>query len=199
MSTSTLPPPRTTPESGPVLTAADLARLPRTLATTDVDYELHDGRLVIMAPPGDQHADQQARFAAYLFLHGQQNGQGAARGEVGILLRRNPDHLVGADAAFLSTDQLPPRVSPEGYLLTIPRLIVEVRSKNDKPSELGAKVRDYLSAGAVLVWVADPESRTVTAHRADQPPLVFTAADTLTADSVIPGFAVSVADLLPAG
>jgi Uma2 family endonuclease len=198
MSTTTLPPrSHTTPESGPVLTAADLARLPRTLVTTDVDYELHDGRLVIMAPPGDLHADQQARFAAYLFLRGQQHGHGAARGEVGILLRRNPDHLVGADAAFLSSEQLPPQISPEGYLLTVPSLIVEIRSKSNTQDELDTKVRDYLAAGAVLVWVADPESRTVIAHRPDQPPLVFTATDSLTADGVIPGFAVPVAELLP--
>lgn len=59
-------------------------------------------------------------------------------------------------------------------------------------------VRDYLAAGAVLVWVADPDAHTVTAHRANQPPAVFAAAATLTADPVIPGFAVPIAELLPA-
>jgi Uma2 family endonuclease len=152
------------------LTAADVARLPRTLATTDVDYELHDGRLVVMAPPGFIHALRQNRFGSALRQHGELPGHGLAVAEVGILLRRNPDHLLGADAAFLTTAQLPPRLSPEGYLLTIPQLIVEIRSKTNTQAELDAKVRDYLAAGAVLVWVADP---------------------------VIPGFAVAVAELLP--
>jgi Uma2 family endonuclease len=192
MSTATLPPP-----SGHLLTAADVARLPRTLATTDVDYELHDGRLVVMAPPGFIHARRQAKFARYLLTEGEERGHGQAFAEVGVLLRRNPDHLLGTDAAFLTTAQLPPRLSPEGYLLTVPQLVVEVRSKNDTQPEIDAKVRDYLAAGAVLVWVADPDARTVTAHRANQPAVVFAATDTLTADPVIPGFAVPVAELLP--
>jgi Uma2 family endonuclease len=180
-----------------LLTAADVARLPRTLATTDVTYELHDGRLVVMAPPGDIHSWRQARFVAFLFNQGEVPGHGQARGEVGILLRRNPDHLVGVDAAFITKASLPTRVSPEGYLLTVPELVVEVRSKNDTQPEIDAKVRDYLAAGVVLVWVADPDARTVTAHRTGQPPAVFAAADTLTAEPVIPGFAVPVAELLP--
>jgi Uma2 family endonuclease len=180
-----------------VLTAADVALFPRTLATTDVDYELHDGRLVVVAPPGAGHAHRQVRFGAYLFTHGEQRGHGRAYAEVGVLLRRNPDHLLGTDAAFLTTAQLPPRLSPEGYLLTVPALVVEIRSKNHTQPEIDAKVRDYLAVGAVLVWVADPDARTVTAHRPNQDPVVFAAADTLTADPVIPGFAVPVADLLP--
>lgn len=199
MTPATLPPPSPpTPAPGPLLTAEDVARLPSTLATTDVDYELHDGRLVVMAPPGDIHGDRQARFAAFLFIHGGLRGHGEARAEVGILLRRNPDHLLGCDAAFLTTAQLPPRRSPEGYLRTVPQLVVEIRGKSNAGPELTAKVNDYLAAGAVLVWVADPDARTVTAHRANQPPTVFAATDTLTADPVIPGFAVPVAELLPA-
>src|SRR5262249_50808472 len=128
MSTATLPPSGSSFSFGPLLTAADVARLPRTLATTDVDYELHDGRLVVMAPPGSTHGHRQVRFAAFLFTHGEQLGHGRAFAEVGVLLRRNPDHLVGTDAAFLTTAQLPPRLSPEGYLLTVPELVVEIRS-----------------------------------------------------------------------
>ena len=43
-----------------------------------------------------------------------------------------------------------------------------------------------------------PGARTVTAHGPNRPPVVFAATDTLTADPVIPGFAVPVAELLPA-
>src|SRR6478736_5734768 len=181
MSTATLPPPPPGSPARLLLTAADVARLPRSLATTDVRYELHDGRLVVMAPPGFIHALRQNRFGAALLLHGEGRGHGTAVSEVGVLLRRNPDHLLGPDAAFLTTAQLPPRLSPEGYLLTIPALVVEIRSKNDTQPEIDARMRDYLAAGVVLVWVADPDARTVTAHRTGQPAAVFAAADTLTA------------------
>jgi Uma2 family endonuclease len=179
-----------------LLTAADVAKLPRTLATTDVKYELHDGRLIVMAPPGGIHGRRQASFSAYLFTQGEQRGHGEAYAEVGLLLRRKPDHLLGCDAAFVTTAQLPTTFSPEGYLLTVPALVVEVRSKNDTDREVDEKVRDYLGAGSVVVWIADPETRTVTAYRANQEPAVFGPTDTLTADGVIPDFAVAIADLL---
>jgi Uma2 family endonuclease len=151
-----------------------------------------------MAPPGDNHSARQMRFSGFLFLHGQLAGHGEARVEGGIILSRYPDDLRAPDAAFLTNAQLPPLVSPEGYLITIPELVVEVRSKNDTQPEIAEKVNAYLAAGVVVVWVADPDARTVTAYRTGQQPLVFGATDTLTADGVIPGFAVPVADLLPA-
>src|SRR4051812_48728012 len=104
MSTATImpPAPAAAPPREKLLTAADVAVLPRTLPSGDVRYELHDGKLVIMAPPGASHARRQARFAAYLFNLGEVPGHGEVRAEVGILLRRNPDRLVGPDAAFIT-------------------------------------------------------------------------------------------------
>ncbi len=64
-----------------------------------------------------------------------------------MLLRRNPDHLRGPDAAFVTSKQLPTRTSPEGYLLTVPELIVELRSKNDTQPEIDEKVDDSQKAG----------------------------------------------------
>ena len=180
---------------GAVLTAADVARLPRTLATTDVDFELHDGRLVVMAPPGSGHGRRQARFAAFLFTHGEQRGHGEAFAEVGVLLRRNPDHLLGPDAAFLTAAQLPPRLSPEGYLLTVPHLVVEIRSKNDTAGEIVDKIEEYLAAGVVTVWVLDPERTSVSVHSRNQNPRLLTANESLTADGLIPEFAVPVSTL----
>ncbi|MBA4186983.1 MAG: hypothetical protein C0467_03095 [Planctomycetaceae bacterium] len=109
---------------------------------------------------------------------------------------RLPDRAAGGLPHNRSTSS--PHLARGFYLLTPPALVVEVRSKNDSQPEIDAKVQQYLAAGVVLVWVADPELRTVTAYRANQPPTVFAATDTLTADPVIPGFAVPIAELLPA-
>jgi Uma2 family endonuclease len=82
-----------------------------------------------------------------LLAQGEQKGHGKAYTEVGIVLARNPDHLVGADAAFIMNRSLPAREAPEGYLETVPELIVEIRSKNDTTTEINEKVTDYLQAG----------------------------------------------------
>jgi Uma2 family endonuclease len=129
---------------------------------------------------------------------GEARGLGKARAEVGIVLRRNLDRLVGADAAFITNASLPLRYSPEGYLETIPELIVEVRSKNDTWAEIRRKAAEYLAAGVHVVWVPDPEARTVTEFRANQPERVYQETDTLTIDDVIPGFALLVRDALQA-
>jgi Uma2 family endonuclease len=178
------------------LTAADLAVLPTNLPSGRVRYELREGELRIMAPPGDEHGDVEFTIGLLLGIHGQEKGHGRGRsGESAIILKRNPDTVVGADAVFLTQDQLPPRRSREGYLETIPALVVEIRSKNDTNAEVSEKMADYITAGVRTVWVADPGRRTLTVHRSGEPPLELGVGDTLTAEGIIPGFAVPVAKL----
>lgn len=181
-----------------VLTIADVAALPRCLPSGPVDYELRDGRLVVTDRHTNAHGRAHAHILARLFVHGEESGAGRAFGRVGIVLRRAPDSLLAPDAAFVPNEQLLTRTSPEDFLLTIPALVVEILDRCDTQPEIAEKVNAYLAAGVVVVWVADPEARTVTAYRTGKQPLVFGASDTLTADGVIPGFAVAVADLLPA-
>jgi Uma2 family endonuclease len=179
-----------------LLTVADLAALPSELPSGPVRYELDNGRLIIMAPPGDVHGAVEANLTADLKTQGERKGLGKVRcGEVGIVLWRNPDRVVGADVVFIAKSSLPLRLSPEGYLETIPHLVVEVRSPNDSQPEVDRKVQDYLRAGVHVVWVADPQAQTVTACRRGQEPQVFAAADTLTAPDVLPGFQVQVQDV----
>ncbi len=179
-----------------LLTVADLAVLPSELPSGPVLYELDNGKLVIMPPPGDIHGAVESNIATELKVQGERRNLGKARsGDVGVILWRNPDRVVGADAAFIANDSLPIRRSREGYLETIPDLIVEVRSPNDSLPEVGRKVADYLRAGVKVVLVADPEAQTVTAHRPGQQPQVFTINDTLTVPDVIPGFQMPVPDV----
>src|SRR5438046_3056851 len=114
-----------------LFTAADLAEMPSDLPSGPVRYELHHGRLITMPPPGDMHGAVDGNVFFALKGQGEMRKFGKARTEVGILLARNPDHLLGPDAVFIANDRLPQKVSDEGYLLTIPHLIVEVRSRND--------------------------------------------------------------------
>jgi Uma2 family endonuclease len=181
-----------------LLTAADLAVLPTELPTGTVRYELQEGELRVMAPTGEGHSRVENAIGALLRLYGEWQGQvygRAGSGEAGIIVSRNPDTVVGADAHFLTNDQLPVRRSREGYLETIPALIVEVRSKNDTDAEVARKVTNYLAAGARVVWAADPDRRTLTIHRSGHPAAELGVGDTLTAEGIIPGFAVPVAKL----
>jgi Uma2 family endonuclease len=191
---ATLPPPNPTR----LYTIADLDTLPRTGPQGPVDYELDNGRLVTVAPPGDLHGVIQSNLVEALKAQGQRRGFGQVRSEAGLVLWRRPegDRLVGADVAFVAAARLPVQRSSEGYLETIPDLVVEVRSKNDSDDELEQKVRDYLTAGVRCVWVVDPGQRWIAVHRPGQPPRVFTESEEVTIDDIIPGFRLAVADAL---
>jgi Uma2 family endonuclease len=178
-----------------LFTAADLAAMPEHLPSGDVSYQLHHGRLVVMVPPGAVHGNLQSRIVTELTLQGERKGHGKTYSEVGIVLARKPDHVLGADAAFVSKRSLPVRESPEDYLETIPELVVEIRSKNDTISEIKAKIRDYLRAGTRLVWVVDPSTETAHAHRARSPVKTYRKTDALTCPQIIPGFRLAISEL----
>jgi Uma2 family endonuclease len=74
---------------------------------------------------------------------------------------------------------------------------VEVLSPNDIAYEVDAKVREYLAAGVRLVWVINPDGRTVTIHRPQGPGTVLHEQDELAGETVLPGFRCRIADLFP--
>ncbi len=182
------------PACGRLLTVADLALFPTRLPSGDVDYELDHGRLVIMAPPGGTHGSFQVSLGAELVNQGQRKGHGRAYSEVGIVLSRNPDTVVGADLAFIGRAKLPVQISREGYLETIPDLVVEIRSKNDTRAALDRKTAEYLAAGVEIILVVDPDAKTIAEHRATASPRLHRESDTLTLDPLIPGFRLNLTE-----
>jgi Uma2 family endonuclease len=176
-------------------TAADLAAMPDQLPSGPVDFELHQGRLILMSPPGWRHSNLQSRISHALQTQGEEKGHGKAGSEGGVILSRNPDTVVGPDALFVAKRSLPIRESPEGYLETIPELIVEIRSKNDTLAEFSRKVANYMQAGVQMAWMVDPQSKTVIEHRPGAAPRTLTVADTLHCDDIIPGFKLPLSDL----
>jgi len=180
---------------GRLFTAADLAAMPTHLPSGDVDFELDKGRFRLMVPPGEVHSEIHNFLSAVLFNQGRQPGHGRAYTEIGIVLSRSPDTVVGADAAFVTSAKCPVRRSPEGYLETIPDLVIEIRSRNDSIPETQAKASAYLDAGVRVVWIVDPMTKTVVEHRPGSDSTAYNEPDTLTIDDVIPGFRLSVAEI----
>lgn len=186
------------PVPGKLFTIADLNALPVEVPSGPVDYELDNGRLITVVPPGDAHGAAQARLCSELIVQGDKRGLGATRTEVGVVLWRGPDRLVGPDVAFILKRSLPVRRSPEGYLETIPELVVEIVSKNDTQPFLDREIADYLAAGVQLALVADPESKTIIAYRPGGAVQTFNEHDTLTLDGILPEFRCAVAELFAA-
>jgi Uma2 family endonuclease len=101
---------------------------------------------------------------------------------------------VSPDVAFIANKALPTRLSPEGYLETIPGLVVEIRSKGDSAAFVRRKVEHYLKAGVEVVWVVDPTAKTVEVYSAAGV-VSYGEADLLTLPTIIPDFSLPVADV----
>ena len=116
-------------------------------------------------------------------------------GEAGFRLRHDPDTTVGIDVAYVSAEVA--AKSPENAFLIDgpPVLAVEVLSPKDRHEDIVAKVEEYLGTGVQLVWIVDPDLRTVTVHRADAPPALFNDTQELTGEPFLPGFRVPVAEV----
>lgn len=76
-----------------------------------------------------------------------------------------------------------------------PDLAVEVLSESNTVGEIAQKIREYFQGGTRLVWVVEPDDRTVAVYTAPGVFTTLTAADTLDGGAVLPGFALPLTDL----
>lgn len=169
----------------------------KELATLDnvEPCELVKGRIVLMSPTGDEHGAIEANISAELLAFVRSHKLGKVRaGEVGIYTQRNPDTVRGADVLFISNERYAEKGSG-GFLDVAPDLVVEILSPYDRWTDVMQKLREYFAIGVRLVWVVDPQARSVHAYRALTDAREFAADDDLPGDDVLPGFAVAVARL----
>lgn len=118
-----------------------------------------------------------------------------ASGEAGCRLRRNPDTIVGVDAAYFPDNVTELEHGDSTLFDGPPILAVEILSPSDTNKKTQAKVKDYLTTGVKLVWLIDPTFRTVTVHQPDADPEMFSGDDELTGDPHLPGLRIRVSSL----
>jgi len=116
-------------------------------------------------------------------------------GEVGVYTQRSPDTVRGADVCFISRERYSQRGKERGFLDVAPELVVEVISPSDSKVSVDEKLGEYFAIGVRMVWVADPERKTVRAYRSLQDVRTLGGEDMLRGEDVLPGFCVPVSRL----
>jgi Uma2 family endonuclease len=167
-----------------LVTAEQLEHMP-----DEPRYELVRGELVPVNPPGGEHGELAAWFAAALTAFVRPRRLGTVYVETGFILSRHPDTVRGPDVAFVTRERrasLGGRI--RGFIPGAPDLAVEIRSPDNTLAELSAKAMEYLRAGTRLVWVVDPPAHTVLVHRLGEPALTFSSEASLDGGPVIPDF-----------
>jgi len=174
-----------------VFTARDL----EGLSAQGYHYELIQGELHSMVPPGGMHGSSTSRlsiFAGRLIID-QDLGE-TFTAETGFLIRRNPDTVLAPDFALILKERLPGAIT-KGYVAVVPDIVLETRSLNDTKREVADKVERWLEAGVRLVWDLDPEAKVLTVYRGGQPPTALGIDDTLDGGDILPAFTVPIAKI----
>ena len=109
----------------------------------------------------------------------------------------HPGRIRKPDVAFILRERLPDGRVPIGTTHIRPDIAVEVISPFDEYEEVEEKIADYFDAKIPLIWVVSPRNRTVLVYRTDGSAQRLRDSDYLTADPIIPGIRILVADLFP--
>lgn len=177
-------------ETARLVTAEELARYP----DDGYKYELVEGRVIRMSPPGFAHGRIAARVAVLLDQYARPADLGTVLVELGVKLAANPDTVRAPDVAFVRRDRIP-TPPPKGYWQGAADLAVEVLSPDDRPSEIQRKIQEYLACGTAAVVVIDPDDRTASVFRPSAEVLTRSGHDELDLSDVIAGFRCHVREI----
>ncbi len=174
------------------ITAEDLAKM----SFESRRVELVRGEVIATAPAGAVHGEIAMTLGALIYAFVRANRLGVVyAAETGFVLARDPDTVRAPDVAFVAAERAAQQRSSTGFFEGPPDLAVEVVSPNDTAEDVEAKVLDYLTAGAHMVWVVRPRTRTVTVYRSLREVQVLRPGDTLDGGDVLPGFTAPVETL----
>jgi Uma2 family endonuclease len=174
-------------------TADELLKLPTGEGKR---YELIEGELRVMCAAGFEHGRVAMTAGHLLSRHVRATDSGVTLGaETGFILARDPDTVRAPDAAFVSSA----RADAVGTTLGFwpggaPDLAIEVVSPDDSRPYVRSKALNWLEAGATVVLVLHPRTRSATVYRSAQDIQTFTEG-TLDLSDAVPGWRVAVADL----
>lgn len=176
-----------------VLTAEEFLRHPAAEGAS----ELVNGEIVYMSPAGAVHHIVGGALFAQLWAYVEAHGLGDAfMDNVGYYLPipgRKRDTVRAPDVSFVAAGRL--AEVPRGFLRLAPDLAVEVLSPENTAADMDARMADYFAAGTRLLWVVDPDRRTVAVHSPHAPARWLAERDVLEGDDVVPGFTLPVAAL----
>jgi Uma2 family endonuclease len=129
-----------------------------------------EGELIIMSPTG---ADTGRRnFALIGQLYGWISREGGGVGfdsSTGFILPNGAER--SPDVAWVRSErwQLLTEGQRRKFAPMCPDFVVELRSPSEDLPELEAKMGEYISCGAVLGWLVDPDVRRVKIYRPGRP------------------------------
>lgn len=155
--------------------------------------ELINGKVIDVPSPGVLHGIVAALIARILLNYAFESQSGVVTSnDSGLAISENM--VLGPDLMFFLGKRSVAEF-PQGYSREVPLLCVEILSPSNRMTQMIRKVNYYHRFGVKLVWIVDPEERSVHVFRNDELPKLLDESDTLSGNGILPEFSCAVADL----
>lgn len=169
----------------PGITDAQFQELCERYENYSVEYTA-EGDLLVMPPTDPVTSWRNLRIAAQLMNWTLSLGRGIATDPSGGFHLPNGARL-SPGAAWISHTRL--RENPN-----CPEFVIELLSPTDRRNKTHAKMQEWIANGALLGWMIDPKTQTVTIYRPGCEPETRTSLTELAGEGPVAGF---VLDLTP--
>lgn len=167
------------------------------LNTVEGKAEIVDGRIVRMAPTGDEPGSASFELACSLRSYAKEHGDRAYADTVAFLANLPHRKSFCPNASYYTGPRAKMKFLPQP-----PEFAAEVRSENDygpaAEKKLAAKRADYFAAGTKVVWDVDLLGKDVVrVYRVDKPtePTIYRKGQTAEAEPAVPGWSMPVDQL----
>jgi Uma2 family endonuclease len=155
------------------------------------------GVLIVMSPVGGESGKRELNLGAQIFVWNQTTRLGEVFSSSTIFKlplgsQRSPDVAWVALSRWNAlTDEDRQKFPP-----LAPDFVVELRSRTDNLSELQAKMLEYRANGVRLGLLINPQDRQVEIYRLGAEVEVIQSPTSVSCDDVLPGFELSLANIL---
>ena len=172
-------------------TQISVAEFDRLEQPDELRYELDEGELIEMTKPRYEPHNRIVRAidrALLAYVAGNPIGEILSADNLFVL---GPATKRSPDLSFLTAERMR-RIEAGKDIEGAPDLAIEVLSPSDTAEAMRRKMKQYFAAGARVVWLVYPESREVEVREsASGQARVLGENDTITQDSLLPGFSLA--------
>jgi Uma2 family endonuclease len=147
-----------------------------------------------MAPPGSEGGNRNLEASTDIAIWNRQAKLGVVfDSSTGFRLPNGATR--SPDTAWITKERweaLTP-AQRKGFAPICPDFVLALASESDSLERLQAKMRKYLDNGLRLGWLIDPKTRRVEIYRPGQPGEVLQDPETLSGETILPGFIFALA------
>ena len=155
--------------------------------------QTREGDIIIMPPTGGETGRRNFTLIGHFSVWVEKDGTGIGFDSSTAFILPNGAKRA-PNLAWLKRERWEALTRPEreAFPPLCPDFVVELRSPSDSLATLQAKMEEYLANGAALGWLIDPLEKQVYVYRPDLEMLCLNNPDTISGESVLPGFVLEV-------